>query len=424
MSSIPRTQGRGSSAVLTPAAIGTARPTDPAQPKSRKFRKMILPRKKIRAGGRLLDLASYYPSLIKAEKERAFDTIALQVSDRHTKDPRFTEGEVSNLAHEPDGPDGDGLYADIEFADDDGVKLVNKSKGKVGVSVSMVQNLEREEDGRKSAWPAALQHVLVTTDPEVRGMGGWHPIELGRLDVAETIDLSNQSYEEIEEEPMTAPTKTKTEESAEGTKPAGTPAEGTGESAAGDMVALEVTAEQRDQLLAFLADMQNLAGSGSGEEGAPAEDESLDPAEAGASTDLERSGDNDAIELMRGEIETERTARIELQRELQRAKAASEIESLGATGLAPSIIEKARPLLEVERGSGAIELSRDASGRTQNLDPTQVIRDVIQEVIELSRRGMGVISLDQEIGMHVGGEAEQNERAARLKAWNEQFPEG
>lgn len=398
--------------MLTPAAVGTTVRVG----KTRKFRKLLLPRKTIKANGRALDLSSYFSPLCQAEREGAFPYIPLQVHETHTKDPRFTEGTVSNLVVLRDGPDGDGLYGDIEFADDSGVQLVEKSKGKVGVSVSMVENLVREEDGQRHTWPAALQHVLMTTDPHVRQTGGgWHPIELGRADVAETIDLSNHSYDEIEEEPMTAPTQTAPE--------AGTQAPDEG--APDGMVTLEVTPEQREVLTALLADYQSLqndAGRGSGvTQGAPAEGTSPDGPEAGAPANLDREDEGDAIELMRSEIETERQARIELERELDRARASSEIAELRGTGIAPAIIEAARPLLEQPRGSGVIELTR-AGGRTQRIDPTQVVRDVLTQVIELSRRGEGVIALDQEAGMYIGGEAEQAERAAKLAALDAAFP--
>lgn len=412
--------GRGSAQVLTPAAVGAAVRVG----KTRKFRKLLLPRKQIRANGRTLDLSSYFTPLVQAERDGAFPFIPLQVHETHTKDPRYTEGTVSNLVYLKDGPDGDGLYGDIEFADDDGVKIVEKSKGKVGVSVSMVENLVREEDGKRHSWPAALQHVLVTTDPHVRQTGGgWHPIELGRADVEETIDLSGSTYSEIEEKPMTAATETAPTEGQQA------PAEGAPNE--DGRVTLEVTEEEATALRALLSSPDlasllantNAAGRGSGSpQGAPAEGSSPEGTTAGAPANLEREeGSGDAIELMRGEIETERQARIELERELHAARAANEIESLSATGLAPAIVEAARPLLEQPRGTGAIELSR-ADGRTERLDPTQVIRDVLHQVIELSRRGAGVIDLDHEVGMHVGGEAEQAERAAKLKALDEMFP--
>lgn len=414
--------GRGSAQVLTPAAVGTAARVG----KTRKFRKMLLPRKQIRAGGRVLDLSSYFTPLVQAERDGAFPFIPLQVHETHTKDPRYTEGTVSNLVVLQDGPDGDGLYGDIEFADEDGVRLVEKSKGKVGVSVSMVENLVREEDGKRHTWPAALQHVLMTTDPHVRQTGGgWHPIELGRADVESTIDLSGSTYSEIEEKPVTASTETAPAQGQETPPAEGAPNED-------GRVTLEVTEEEATALRALLSSPDlasllantNAAGRGSGSpQGAPAEGSSPEGTTAGApAANLSREGEGsgDAIELMRGEIETERTARVELERELHAARAANEIEALSATGLAPAIVEAARPLLEQPRGTGSIELSRD--GRTERLDPTQVIRDVLNQVIELSRRGAGVIDLDHEVGMHVGGEAEQAERAARLKALDEMFP--
>jgi hypothetical protein len=398
--------------VLTPASVGTAVRVG----ETRKFRKLLLPRKTIKANGRSLDLASYFAPLVRAEREGAFPFIPLQVHESHTKDPRFTEGNVTNLVHLVDGPDGDGLYGDIEFADDDGANLVAKSGGKVGVSVSMVENLVREEDGKSHSWPAALQHVLMTTDPHVRQTGGgWHPIQLGRADVSETVDLSGSTYEQIEEEPMTAPTTAPPEGQA-------APAEGA--PADSGLVALEVTPEQRDALLELLANAsaENVAGRGSGDnQGAPAEGASPDAPEAGAPANLDRQDESGAIELMRGEIEIERQARIELSRELNRERAQGEITELSRTGLAPSIIEAARPLLEIERGSGAIELSR-ADGGTDQVDPTAVIRNVLREVVELSRRGLGTIALDQETGMHVGGEAEQAERAAKLQALDNMYP--
>lgn len=405
--------GRGSAQVLTPAAIGTAVRVG----KTRKFRKMLLPRMQIKAGGRALDLSSYFSSLIRAEREGAFPYIPLQVHEKHTKDPRYTEGSVSNLVILRDGPDGDGLYGDVEFADDDGVKLVDKSGGKVGVSVSMVENLVREENGVRHSWPAALQHVLVTTDPHVRKTGGgWHPIELGRADVDETIDLTNETYTEIEEEPVTAPTQTTP---AEGAPDTGAPAEG--------MTTLTLPTADAELLTGFLADLREAqaedgAGRGSGaSQGAPAGGTSPDDPEAGAPANLDRTGEGNAIELVRGEVEIERQARIELERELHRERAGHEIAELSRTGLAPAVIDAARPLLEIPRGEGVIELAR-GDGQTDSVDPTAVIRDVLRQVVELSRQGLGIVDLDHEIGMHAGTDAEKAARDARLKAFDEQFP--
>jgi hypothetical protein len=415
MNPSPLPTGHGSAQVLTPAAIGTAVRVG----KTRKYRKLLLPRKQIKANGRSLDLASYFSPLVNAEREHAFPFIPLQVHETHTKDPRYTEGTVSNLVHLPDGPDGDGLYGDVEFSDDSGVAMVEKSKGQVGVSVSMVENLVREEDGKRHAWPAALQHVLMTTDPHVRQTGGgWHPIELGRADVTETVDLSGSTYEQIEEEPMTAPTTAPPEGQT-------APAEGAPNEAG--LVSLEVTPEQRDRLLGLLSDIEtaeNVAGRGSGDnQGAPAEGASPDASNAGASAaNLERDdASSNAIELIRGEVEVERSARIELERQLDAERARTEIVELSRTGLAPAIIEAARPLLEAPRGSGVIELAR-ADGGTDNVDPGAVVRNVLNQVVELSRRGLGAIDLDQEVGMHVGGEAEQAERAAKLAALDAAYP--
>lgn len=400
--------GLGSTALLTPTVVGQAAQVGT----TRKFRKMLLPEMQIRAAGRTHKFdRGYLAGVAKAAREGAFPYIPLQVNDQHSKDPRFTEGTVSNLLYMPDGPDGPGLYGDVEFADDSGVALVRKSGGKVGVSVSMVEDLTRHEDGQDLRWPAALQHVLLTTDPHVRKTGGgWHPINLQAGDVGQLIDLSNTTFEVIEEEDMTAPTDERTEQEQNP-----------------DLVTMQVTAAQRDRLLGLLDDIetaQTVAGRGSGDEGGSDGGDRPDDSPTGPPTQLDRAPeDSDAIELMRSEIEVERSARVELARELQLERAQAEIVELQRSGLAPAIIEAARPLLEVERGTGTIELSRDG-GRTQQVDPTRVVRDVLFQVIELTRQGLGVIDLDREIGMHVGSRSEQAERAARLKVWDEQFPEG
>lgn len=234
--------GRGSSALLTPPTVGAAVPTGGG----RKFRKMLLPEMQIRANGRTHRFdRKYLDDVARAAREGAFPYVPLQVHETHTKDPRYTEGTVGNLAYQADGPDGPGLYGDIEFADDDGPKLVRKSGGKVGVSVSMVQNLVRHEDGKDLSWPVALQHVLMTTDPHVRTTGGgWHPINLQAADVVEVIDLQNSTYETIEEELMTAPADAPPQD-----------APGTTDSDPG-LVDLQVTPAQRDQLLGLLADIE------------------------------------------------------------------------------------------------------------------------------------------------------------------------
>jgi hypothetical protein len=387
----PQGSRRAATTLLTPRSGSSAVPLG-----GRRWSKQILPRGRVKVGGRFIDFDDrYFQNLIDAYRTGAFDAVPLQVSDQHTKDPKATEGALVDFRVTPQGLDGI-----IEFATDDGVELVRKNP-KAGVSVSIVEDLARHVDGADRTWPAALQHVLMTTDPHVTGMGDWQQVELS-TQVATLIDLSGSSYADVLEEPVMA-TETQTEESTQT------------EEGGDDTIAVRLPADQ-------LARLQRLIEDDAAVERVLAEAGEEDEGETEQETDQEAaelSGDQGAtIELMRSQLTEDRQTIQGLAFELNRAQVATELDSLRRTGLAPAVIEAARPLLELPRTSGTVELTR-GDGSNDTVDPTELIRTVLRRVVELGRRDQLIVDLDAEDGLADQGSSAAQLRADRLKAWTD-----
>jgi hypothetical protein len=387
-----------SSQVLAPSQVGKAAPTGTP----REFLKMLLPRRTVRKGDQTLRFNdSLFGELIRAEQTGAFDSIPLQVAEHHTDLPQYTEGQVSGLQVLENGPDGPGLYGKVAFATDKAAEMVAKNP-KVGVSVRMVQNLEREEDGQKHSWRAALKHVLLTTDPHVRKMGGWTPAtDLDREHLGDVIDLQ---FDDTEETPVTEEKKT-----ADG---------------AGDRVTLDLSREEFAGLSELLSDLKaakELAGgrgpAGDGGTGGGS------PAPGSVDLDREDESGSNTLDLMRAEIATERTARLDLERELRTNKAERELDALLQAGVAPALVDLARPVYHLGvGGETVVDLDR-GNGRTTKVDTGKVVRELFAAFVDLSHQGLAVIDLDSEEGMNAwedDGDRAQNKALA--DAFDAQFP--
>lgn len=378
--------------VLAPTHVGAAKPTG----QGREFLKMLLPRRTVRKGDQTLRFNdSLFGELMRAERDGAFDSIPLQVAERHTDLPQFTEGQVRDLQVLENGPDGPGLYGKIRFATDQGATMIDKNP-QVGVSVRMVQNLEREEDGRKHEWKAAIKHVLLTTDPHVRAMGGWTPTDLDRESLGEVIDLT------YEEEAVPEPKDDK--------KVEGQPS---------DRVTLDLSREEFTGLQELLGDLKlakELAGRGPGGEGGTGGDP--------GTTDLDRDdeGNSNTLDLMRAEIGIERQARIDLQRELTDARAERELDALRGAGVAPALIDLARPLYQLGvGGESVIDLER-GDGKTAKLDAGQIVRKLMSTFVDLTRQGVAVVDLDSEEGFYGETDEDRSRDKAMADAFDSQFP--
>lgn len=353
------------------------------------FRKQVLPNASINYTGpggarrKLSFDAKYRADLVSAFRSGAFDQVPFQLADganTHTNDPERTRGEIVGIEDTPDG-----LYALVKPLTDEAATLL-RNNPKLGVSARIIENYQRA-DGK--FFPRALQHVLGTLDPQIAGMKPWQEVDMSSPATDSTIDLSGNNYE-----------RTAT---MSGTETSGGTENG--------QVTLTLDREQADRLALLLNDDQAAAAALAGAIGlanviepGQTDDDALD----GLSPEVAA-----AIEMANAQAEAANQRVTEMARQLAAAQVAGEIDRYNQAGLAPAIIEAARPLLTVQTGS--INLSNGAD----QVDPGEVIRQVLDTVIGLSNNGLDVIGLGRETGSLVGSEQDPREqdRNEMLNEW-------
>lgn len=360
--------------LLTPVNQGAAS-VDLA---NRRFRKQILPLKTIDYNGREIKFdKQYLTDLATAFKEKAFDQTAYQLADEkntHTNDPERTRGEMVDVELAEDG-----LYGVFDVTEQ-GLESLQATKNKLGVSARIIENYKRA-DGK--FFPRAIQHVLGTLDPRITGMKPWQEVALSNQDseVTETIDLSAAGYPDGKEENMA-------------------------DKAEGDVettISVELTPAEFDALKRQRA----------GEDAAVVEPSDVEDGEEDDEVKL-TAAQMAAIELTSATAEVTATQVLELTRQLRASEVEREIEKLRHAGLAPIIIEAARPVLEL--APQAIELSNG-----NKVDPGVVLRDVLAKVLDLGSTGEAVIDLGVERGLLMETDSVQETRSAQVAAWADMF---
>jgi hypothetical protein len=377
--------------VRTPVATGETRKIGKGL-----YRKQVLPVGEYQVGGRKLSFTpDYHRAVAQAFAEQAYDTVPTMLADKtndHTMAVLDEGGEVLALEAEDDG-----LYATVKLSNEAAEKVENNPR--LGVSVRIRENYQRS-DGRY--YPAAMQHLLLTWDPRIAGMKPWEPIDLSNSAAdALVIDLSAATYE------STTPTSE------------------------GEPTMADLTPEELAQVRAALPLLQRLQESGQTLDDAPADvdtselddlsDEEFealaadifggldDEDDGGEWTDPNDPGDDegdqgdddgqtddgnaptdqipaevaaantdygDMVELSNTTRDAQQAQILELSQKLDAANYEKERDQLvRATGLPPSIIDLARPVLEGSRN--VVELSNGTS-----VDAGDVVRQVLHAVGE------------------------------------------
>lgn len=378
--------------VRTPVATG-----DAEQVGKRLWRKQVLPVGSFQVAGRKLEFTpDYCRQVADAFTAGAYDTVPTMLADKsndHTMALLDEGGEVLALQAEPDG-----LYATVQLSEPAAERITRNKR--CGVSVRIRENYDRA-DGQ--FYPAAMQHLLLTWDPRIPGMAPWEPIDLSTPagGNAVVLDLSSMTYDE----PNTTPTS-----GGEPTMADLTPEElaqvraampllqrlqeGTGQDTA-------PPADESDEaeFERLAADIFGDLGDGDGDgidwvgpDGEPGEDddeetgddgegdEPAEPAEppvpAPAEVAASNPGDGyDYLELSNTGRDADRARILELSNQLDATNYERERDTLARqTGLPPSIIDLARPLLE---GSGREVLLSNGSDR---VDAGEVMRGVLHAV--------------------------------------------
>lgn len=329
------------------------------------FRKKILPLGTIDYKGRKITFdEAYLADLASSYKDGAYDQVAVQMADKdnaHTLDPDRFRGEVKGVEAAADG-----LYATMELSAA-GAEAV-RANPKLGVSARIVEQYDRA-DGK--SYPRAMQHVLMTLDPRLTGLGAWEEVALSGYDASSVVlDLTASTYEG-------APTVAKTE----------------------DGTVDGLTKAEYDALMAELGiDPADL------EEGDETEgDETTDEGEgvntpAGAAEQKEpvvatlSNEDRTALDLANTEIATLKQLRAE---DAFKAEKRLYVDK----GVPPALVELARPVLTAPDGF-TIDLSNGTDG-TKSVDAGAIIRQILDSsvgYIELARERGHSVDFSQETG--------------------------
>ena len=366
-----------------------------------KYKKQILPLTEINYGGKTkkFDLA-YMSRIVDAWKRKAYPYVPVKLApadNAHTQDVLRTGGRLVDL----ELSNTDGLIATLDL-NDDGTKAVELSDGEVPVSVRMLENLVHS-DGEE--FDVALHHVLITDDPNIRNMGPWQKVDLtaenGKDGVTHTIDLSAERFG--------------TEGTMTDTKPT---------------VTLELTADQAETLQRVIAEQEDLKELG------------LTPEQFEAGTDDENTDDDDEdaeegtdpvttaatkpapvaltrastseVELARAEASAARAETLELTKKFRASEVQREIDNWVGLGVAPALVELARPAL---LAPSVIELSGG-----KKTDAGAVVRGLLNEVVELAKNGEDVIELGILSGALMSDDTvQESARDAKLVALRQQF---
>jgi hypothetical protein len=334
-------------------------------------------------GKRITFDREYLSSLVSAFKQKACGAVPFQLADgdnKHTNDPLRRYGTVTDLELVADG-----LDAIVEL-DDDGEALVKKYKD-LGVSARIYENYDRS-DGR--FFKAAVQHVLGTLDPHIVGMRPWQSVSLSQEEeVSDSIDLSDQEFEERKEDEKPVATKATLKETLAKLREKGDEA--------------ELTDDELDQLLAItdaMADDKVPASDAPDKKDEVEQDDDLsdeeidkliataeaeaaklaveDKSEAAPEKDerqlVAAAQDREAIELASAQLEQQRIELAGVKSELAQQRYEAEQRTFAQQyGIPPYITELARPLLE---GDGhVVEL---ANGEEQ--DAGAIMRKVLIEL--------------------------------------------
>lgn len=342
------------------------------------FRKKILPKGSIDYKGRKITFdEAYLTDLAQSFHAGAYDQVAAMLADKdnaHTMDPSRFRGEVKGVEVAEDG-----LYGTFELSAD-AAKMV-KENPKLGVSARIVEGYARS-DGK--TFPRAMQHVLMTLDPRIPGLGAWTEVALSGYDSDdEVVDLTQSAYEG--------------EETVAGKQ-------------SGDDLIDGLTREEYEALLAELdLDGEEVEGDETDEDEDETDEgqgaETREP--AGAS--LSNSGGT-AIELANAEI-------AKLKADNAKQKFEADKRDYVRRGVPPALVELARPVLEAPDGF-TIDLSNGVDG-DQKVDAAHIVRQLLDSA-------SGYIALAQERGhsLDFSQEAGQknDEDADALQMWEKMFP--
>lgn len=366
--------------VLTPHTLGQA-----VELSGGLWRKQILPLRKIQYKGRELNFDKrYLTELANSFKRGAFDQVPAQIADKdnkHNNSPHNFGGELTDVELAADG-----LYGYFKPSTD-GAKILQENP-KIGVSARILEGYQRSDGVH---FGKALQHVLLTVDPHVSGMKPWEKIQELSADEApeDTIDLSAETEEETEM-PQQRKSSTQTKTVAAGTE------EGEVTLSAEEYATFKEMLIERQTALEFAGELE--------------EEDEFDEADVTDEAD-ENAGEPAAVpEAVRLTLDAQSAQILELTNQARTREIDHAVQKLQGEGLAPAIIEAARPLLGL--GETTVELSNG-----DDLDVGTAVTGLLETITELARNGEAFVQYDVELGRTDETDPVAVQREKLLDSW-------
>jgi hypothetical protein len=171
--------------------------------------------------------------------------------------------------------------------------------------------------------------------------------------------------------------------------------------------------EALEALAAELGDEFFEALDNSGEDEDDETDDSSDEEDEEEDVNLSGGSRAQVLELTNAHTALEAQV-LELSTKLANAQINADVAEFGRQGLAPAVLEAARPLLGV--APGVVELSNGVPG--ESVDPGAVLREVLSTVIDLANSGHLLVDPDEEAGSLHGDTTAKSQREAMLADWN------
>lgn len=173
--------------------------------KKKLWKKEILPSGTRQYEGQVLDFSKINPACVDAFAKKAKDQVYFVLANPDNSHPKAGE-EIKNLKGTMEKVEldvGGSLYGYFDFSGDpDMESTLRKSNGKFGVSARVEIDYTRKDTGNH--FPYALTHVCGTTQPHIKGMGGWQAVELSEAENRMVVvDFSSQVEEVNTEMPVT-----------------------------------------------------------------------------------------------------------------------------------------------------------------------------------------------------------------------------
>lgn len=365
------------------------------------YRKKILPLGSIEYNGKKVNFDKpYLQELAKNFQAGPYDQVLAMLADKdnaHTLAVDRIGGQIREVEVTDEG-----LFGVFQLSED-AAKAVKNSGNGVGVSVRVTEGAKRMDGSSVKTFGRALQHVLLTTDPKVTGMGAWTEVELsGYNEDDEVVDLTLSSYE------------------GDRTMPNGLDVT----TASLDQLN-QLTQEQLDALSEEELDAINTrvdaiiaeAGTGDAGDGGDGGDNG-DQHRGNGGTDVTQqqerelvsASNDDAVDALALANEAHTLELATIRQELADERFERDSVELARQGIPPALIELARPILTSPVGA-VLDLSNGVTN-------TKV--DVADLVRKLLKESAGFIELAKEKGHSLdlsGPDEKSDERKAILDAW-------